>query len=835
VTTAADVPNKYDLVISDGTNTYGYVLYAPWTGGDSQNAPQLAIHSYSPTFVPRQNVQGNYGDDSEDFFMTLSQKDWSLGENLKYQGRTDDARRRYWRGSQANIFIPGEVTIQDQIASLSFASSIGSPTTCCYRATSNTVVFATGTNLYSVDNTGTVTDNGAHGLGDTPALWGSACDGKNVYITTEDASTVGVRQWTGSAFSTFSATASSALEYLNNSLFGLDKDGIFRVYSTAGVASTIYTFRYAEGTALSLGTYGRLKAFGGQMLILLRQAGPQVPELWIYDGVGVRKIAEFPGNFFPYDIQVVAGSVFLGGYFSRGSAYKPAIFYYANGTIGKLWEAEQYSGVSASLPMTNSDQKLIFNDPYSQRIIAYNPETGGVSSLTPYSTVSGEEGLLAAAQDFFVITQKSSQSAQTPQFVQLNGAPASGHATTKKIAWGIPTTQGSLLLMCVHIWDKDGTVPTPTTPTGWTLVDSVVHSSNDYASYLYKIENADSRSGTETITLNDSVNAQIDMAEISGAFLEDETDTNSGTGTTADSGTTSTTGNNNEIWLAFFANFGNEVSIDDAASFDLSSITNSFGVHLVNGSRPIVSAIASKVVSSTGTANTSIDITESEPWTGIVATFESKTIGSGFYFPSGDTATGATITSPLFDFDSSQDKLFRGIKIDYDEADDGDGGSVDISYQIDDLTDSSYTLLQSSAVSGTEYAVGDVGSQIVGRSISIRIALNKGTSTDGPKLKRIYVRAAPIINQKRRDLYHIDATGSQHGKNATLDHTNAAIARSGQIIFNELKSFAGSGSLLTITDVDGDSYTGVIESLEGTQVHANDDPGYVISLVTREV
>jgi hypothetical protein len=595
---------------------------------------------------------------------------------------------------------------------------------------------------------------------------------------------------------------------------------------------------------MSLGTYGRLKAFGGQMLILLRQAGPQVPELWIYDGVGVRKIAEFPGNFFPYDIQVVAGSVFLGGYFSRGSTHKPAIFYYANGTIGKLWEAERYSDVSASLPMTNSDQKLIFNDPYSQRIMAYNPDAGGVSSLTPYPTVSGEEGLLAAAQDFFVITQRSSDSAQTPTAVQ--GSVASmfvNPQSSQSVSRGAPTTPGNLLLMIVHIYDTDGNVPTPTTPTDWTLVDSDVHSSNDYASYLYKIENSASRSGTESITFNDTVFGTVGVFEYAGLSLEDATATSSGSGTTASTGTTATTSDNNEMWIAFLANFVDSQSAD---TFDESSLTNSFSLNfqwagaVSSGHFPHTTYIqalnASKVVSSTGTASTAVDLdSASQPWTGIIATFTAKTVGSGYYFPSGVTAAGATITSPLLDFDSSQDKLFRGIKVDYDEADDGDGGSVDISYQIDSLTDSSYTLLQSGAATGTEYAVGDVGSPITGRSISVRLALNKGTSTDGPKVKRIYIRSAPIINQKRRDLYHIDATGSQHGKNATLDHTNAAIARDGQTIFNELKSFAGSGSLLTITDVDGDSYTGVIESLEGTQVHANDDPGYVISLVTREV
>ena len=41
-------------------------------------------YAYSPTFVERANVQGDYGDNQQDFFMTFSQKDWSLGEQQRY-------------------------------------------------------------------------------------------------------------------------------------------------------------------------------------------------------------------------------------------------------------------------------------------------------------------------------------------------------------------------------------------------------------------------------------------------------------------------------------------------------------------------------------------------------------------------------------------------------------------------------------------------------------------------------------------------------------------------------------------------------------------------------
>jgi integrase len=52
--------------------------------------------------------------------------------------------------------------------------------------------------------------------------------------------------------------------------------------------------------------------------------------------------------------------------------------------------------------------------------------------------------------------------------------------------------------------------------------------------------------------------------------------------------------------------------------------------------------------------------------------------------------------------------------------------------------DGSYTTLQTGAVSGTEYT-------LTGRNISVKITVNKGTSTNGPVLKRHYIRAAPVV------------------------------------------------------------------------------------------
>src|ERR1035437_9465698 len=99
---AADVPNRFDLVI-DG---YGYVT----ARAIDPNIPfrvQQSRLSYSPTFVDRQNVSNAYGDNAQDFFLTIRQRDWSLGEQQKFFRAGVDGN--YWMGSAVDTTTPGQV------------------------------------------------------------------------------------------------------------------------------------------------------------------------------------------------------------------------------------------------------------------------------------------------------------------------------------------------------------------------------------------------------------------------------------------------------------------------------------------------------------------------------------------------------------------------------------------------------------------------------------------------------------------------------------------------------------------------------------------------------
>src|SRR4051794_2157658 len=139
---ASDVPGKFDLVIAiSGGNTTGFMFDDATEGG------KKAAYGYSPTFVERQNVQGNYGDDQQSFWLTASQNDWSAGEDQKlFRSNDGDSEKKYWQGTAADIRIEGQVTIRDAVRTLTTAAN-----PLCAVGAPPGIYFATSTNLYLVD------------------------------------------------------------------------------------------------------------------------------------------------------------------------------------------------------------------------------------------------------------------------------------------------------------------------------------------------------------------------------------------------------------------------------------------------------------------------------------------------------------------------------------------------------------------------------------------------------------------------------------------------------------------------------------------------------------
>lgn len=394
---AAQVPSKYDVVI-DG---HGYVFL----NSLMQSMPfrnQRAAYSYSKTFIERSNVSGKYGDNDQDFFLTVSQNDWSEGEGeLFFRGNDPNRSRQFFSGVAVDTTTaPGRVTMRP---ATTMANPTGSviyamcpiwdevdPSVHAYCSLDT----ATPT-LHTVSASGTDTSIGAHGAG-VVNPWGMCHDGSFVYI----AGATKLRRWSSAAgFSDFSAqTNAGSLAFLNNALYSCDAS-VLRSYDTGGSASTIYTWKNAVGTARSsLNQSAKLAPFGGQLLIYWQYMNDG-PELWLYDGTSTYRVAVLPAGMVGYDIRVISGIVYLSGLIFGGVAGTtgliPVVYYYNNGTLDELWRSSYpvsgTFGVASNkfLPALGEvGGKLTILDQASKRVMEYDPGTGAISNVTTLA-VSG--------------------------------------------------------------------------------------------------------------------------------------------------------------------------------------------------------------------------------------------------------------------------------------------------------------------------------------------------------------------------------------------------------------------------------------------------------------
>lgn len=217
-------------------------------------------------------------------------------------------------------------------------------------------------------------------------------------------------------------------------------------------------------------------------------------------------------------------------------------------------------------------------------------------------------------------------------------------------------------------------------------------------------------------------------------------------------------------------------------------------------------------------------------------TLQTRTQTNAYLFPSGTYPSSGYVISSLMDFDSSLQKVFRGVKVEFSSASDGNGGSVDIAYQVDSLT-GSWTTLQTGAVSGTEYTLS-----VTGHAVAIKITLNKGTSTSGPTLRNLNVRAAPQLQQFRSGLYIIDCTSSAEQPRELRDGTYHPLVGFDQA--KNLLTAAKATTPFSVTDRFG-TFTGLVdlndpEGFDVYEVHPlEDDPtkpgSYIVRVKVREV
>lgn len=185
---------------------------------------------------------------------------------------------------------------------------------------------------------------------------------------------------------------------------------------------------------------------------------------------------------------------------------------------------------------------------------------------------------------------------------------------------------------------------------------------------------------------------------------------------------------------------------------------------------------------------------------------------TAYYFPSSTTNTTATIVTSLIDFDNSMLKFPRGVRVEFDAASDGNGGSVDIAYQFESST-GAFTTLQTGAVSGTEYTLPSTSAH----SVSLKFTLNKGTSTNGPAFKRYYLRAAPVLPAYRLARVIIDCRGVDAGVNSGAGGNTLKLrddtyhTLTGFQMATNLRASAVAAAPISVTDEFG-TYTAVFET-----------------------
>lgn len=147
----------------------------------------------------------------------------------------------------------------------------------------------------------------------------------------------------------------------------------------------------------------------------------------------------------------------------------------------------------------------------------------------------------------------------TPEFVAVGAYD--GNSSISAVTPGYPAglAADDILLLHVHLIDGLGNASISSVSGGWTLVDSEPHTAPDDTAALYWKRATGSESGTETVTVSETVNSGVLQAVISawrgcvasGTPYEAETHT-SQTSTTSHIGSGITTLGPNRRVVTFF-------------------------------------------------------------------------------------------------------------------------------------------------------------------------------------------------------------------------------------------------------------------------------------------
>lgn len=215
-------------------------------------------------------------------------------------------------------------------------------------------------------------------------------------------------------------------------------------------------------------------------------------------------------------------------------------------------------------------------------------------------------------------------------------------STTGALAWTGATAAGADLMAFLGINENAGDTTISSTPAGWGTAIVNNNRTGDVREYVYLIENAASRSGTETFNLAAGRDVTLHLFEFAGGVTASIIDVNNnGAATngnsTAPASGSGTTVQNDERLLAFLVNKNADTQSAPTNSFTLLN-----GAHTSNGTvgRQIGSYVYVRDVTATGTYSTAATIANARPWVGVLISLKVSTTAAKHL--AGTAAGGST-------------------------------------------------------------------------------------------------------------------------------------------------------------------------------------------------
>jgi hypothetical protein len=839
--TADQVPARYDVIL-DG---YGYVTARAIDPNFPFRTQQVAL-SYTPTFLERTNVAAGYGDNQQSFYLTVGQDNWNLGDGQRYLRSADQASSsRFYQSTNIDITDPGQAKLRPAVVSTSLAGTVTNIGTAIgdtgYLLGSTSLIsgaaFASTTwrDVFSVDmTTGVSTHQGIVSPGVTGSGGAMTTDGVDLYIS----GTSGVQRFTpGTGSFAFSSVGSfaSSMCFVSNTLFAfLPASGQFGYFSSAGAWNTASTFKRGQGSANSVMS-GLVVPFGGKVALLVWPGPQSTPDLYTGDTSGVSQTAQLPPNFTPYDMKVVNGVIFISGTLNAVDK-RSAVYYYANGNLGLLWESP-VGGVTVLQPFATALSALspTIYYPLADAVgsataadASGNGYTGslvggvtfGQTSLIPgdSNTAALLNGSTGYVQRTFSLSWYPTTAVTMSAWVKFSALPASGKYTSIIALSDLHMSVDSRGVLYYFVIDGTGNAlkqiampyPQPTITPGrafWVAITDdgtttrlyfngeAFYSTTSSAVTGARGTHQDLRVGTSNLGggAGTFLNGVVDDVAVWKDIALTETQIGSlwASRTVLNPPLVAPTVYSTAVPLG---KLGDGLLIYDTYQKQLlhynAGTGGTAGIATLGASDD-----AARILSGT---NAFLAVGQTNTPGRLYYTYPANTFSQPSF------ATSGTVTTSLIDFDNSLPKLFSAVRIEWANAAGDSGGTVDVSYQIESVEEA-FTPLATGVSSGESVSFPP---NTTGASVSIKVTLNKGASMYGPVLKRVYVRAVGLLDAYRMNQFILDLGGTPDNPLRLRDGSESELT--GAQMLANLQATITAKAPVTITDQSG-TYTGVME------------------------